>query len=52
MLVNISNAELYKMFKKNYLYPQLLKESTIALMKKFICDFEYIETGKNLDQKM
>ena len=32
--------------------PNYSKASIIAVMKEFISDFEHIETGKNLDQKM
>ena len=32
--------------------PYYTKESIIAVMKQFIPDFDHIETGKNLDQKM
>ena len=32
--------------------PNYSKASIIAVMKEFILDFDHIETGKNLDQKM
>lgn len=32
--------------------PYYTKESIIEVMKQFIPDFDHIETGKNLDQKM
>ena len=32
--------------------PNYSKASIIAVMKEFISDFDHIETGKNLDQKM
>jgi len=32
--------------------PNYSKESIIRVMKQFIADFDHIETGKNLDQKM
>jgi hypothetical protein len=32
--------------------PNYSKASIISVMKEFIPDFNHIETGKNLDQKM
>ena len=32
--------------------PEYTKESIIVLMRQFIPDFNHMETGKNLDQKM
>ena len=32
--------------------PNYSKGSIISVMKKFISDFDHMETGKNLDQKM
>jgi hypothetical protein len=32
--------------------PEYTKESIIGLMRQFMPDFNHMETGKNLDQKM
>ena len=41
-------AELEKIFTK----PDFTKEEVVAVIKRFIPNFEHIERGKNLDQKM
>ena len=39
-------------FKYLFLEPDLQKDQIVALMKKYIPDFDHQETGRNLDSKM
>ncbi|MCI9281824.1 MAG: polysaccharide biosynthesis protein [Lachnospiraceae bacterium] len=44
--------ELCQMLEKAFLKFDLSKEEVVALLKKYLTNFEHIETGKSLEQKM
>ncbi len=44
--------ELCQMLEKAFLKSDLSKEEVVALLKKYLINFEHIETGKSLEQKM
>ena len=44
--------ELCQMLEKAFLKLDLSKEEVVALLKKYLTNFEHIETGKSLEQKM
>ena len=44
--------ELCQMLEKAFLKSDLSKEEVVALLKKYLTNFEHIETGKSLEQKM
>ncbi len=44
--------ELCQMLEKAFLKFDLSKEEVVALLKKYLINFEHIETGKSLEQKM
>ena len=44
--------ELSQMLEKAFLKFDLSKEEVVALLKKYLTNFEHIETGKSLEQKM
>lgn len=50
--INISSKLLMDDFRKLFLKPDIEKQSIIDLIKKYVEDFEHIETGNSLDQKM
>ena len=39
-------------FKNVFNNPNSQKSDIVAVIKKYVPDFEHIETGKNLDQRM
>ena len=48
----ISFQEILKNFDQVFENPKSTKSNIISLIKKYVQDFEHIETGKHLDQKM
>ena len=48
----ISFKEVKSDFNKVFDNPESTKEDIVSVIKKYVPDFEHIETGKNLDQKM
>jgi len=50
--VNISFAEVKKDFNQVFDNPKSTKADIVTIIKKYVRDFQHIETGKHLDQKM
>ena len=49
---SISFDEVKKDFDQVFENPDSTKEDIVSVIKKYVTDFEHIETGKHLDQKM
>ena len=50
--VKISFKDIEADFQNVFANPDLAKSDIIAVIKKYVTNFEHIETGKHLDQKM
>ena len=50
--VEISFEDVEADFQKVFNNTNLHKSDIVAVIKKYVPDFEHVETGKNLDQKM
>jgi hypothetical protein len=48
----ISFDEVKKDFDQVFENPESTKTDIVSVIKKYVPDFEHIETGKHLDQKM